>query len=94
MQLPPLLKVPVPLLVKLTVPVGVDFIPMSTSVTVAVQVVGLLTGSGLGVQLTPVVVVRGAATVRGKVPLLVLCALSPPYEAVMVWVPVPTAVGV
>ena len=82
-----------PLLVKLTVPVGVDAVPLSVSVTVAVQVVGLLTGSGLGVQLTPVVVVR-APTVSINAPLLVLCALSPPYEAVMVWVPVPTAVGV
>src|SRR5207249_5234422 len=48
-------KVP-PLFVKLTVPVGVVATPGVVSVTVAVQLVGLPTGTEAGVQLTLVVV--------------------------------------
>jgi len=48
----------VPLFEKLTVPVGVLFVPVSVSLTVAVQLVGLLTGTLVGVQETEVEVVR------------------------------------
>jgi hypothetical protein len=58
MQLALLLKVPVPLLERLTVPPGVVFVPASVSVTVAVQVVAALRLSGLGEQLTAVEVER------------------------------------
>ena len=72
------LKVPAPLLVKLTVPVGVVFVPTSVSVTVAVQVVGCPTTTDDGEQLTPVVVERFAVTVTTVVPELPRCVESPP----------------
>lgn len=65
------LKVPVALLVKLTVLVGVIAVPGDVSVTVAVQVVAWLTTTGLGVQLMLVAVER-LLTVRLKVPELAL----------------------
>src|SRR6267143_2031230 len=88
------LKVPVPLLVKLTVPVGVVFVPTSVSVTVAVQVVGCPTTTDDGEQLTLVPVERFAVTVTVVVPELPECVVSPLYVAVIVCVPLPTAVGV
>ena len=51
-------KVPVPLLVKATVPVGALVVPVEVSVTVAVHVVGALTATEEGEQATPVVVTR------------------------------------
>ncbi len=89
-----LLKVPAPLLLKPTVPVGVLGVPESVSVTVAVQLVEAPTGTVVGVQLTLVVVERIAVTVTVVVPELPAWVVSPPYVAVMVCVPVPTAVGV
>jgi hypothetical protein len=62
--MPGLLKAPAPLVVKLTVPVGALLVPLPVSVTVAVQVVELFTETGLGVQETVVVVVRGAAVLN------------------------------
>ncbi len=62
-------KVPEALLLKLTVPVGVRGVPTSLSVTVARHIVGALTGMGLGVQLTTVMVDRFVA-VRAKSPEL------------------------
>jgi hypothetical protein len=62
-------NVPVPLLVKLTVPVGALVVPGEVSVTVAVQVVGLLKLTEAGLQLTPVVVVR-VVTVTAWLPEL------------------------
>ena len=50
-QLPPPLKVPLPVL-KLTAPVGVVALAPAVSVTVAVQVVVPFTGTVLGAQLT------------------------------------------
>src|SRR5437867_12315617 len=85
-------KVP-PLFVKLTVPVGAVAEPGVASVTVAVQLVALPTGTEGGVQLTSVVV-PCLITVTSNVPELVACVVSPLYEAVIVWVPVPTALGV
>src|SRR5438445_125701 len=82
-------KVP-PLFVKPTVPVGALAEPGVASVTVAVQLVALPTGTEAGVQLTPVVVACVSA-VTTVVPELVACVVSPLYEAVIVWVP--TAVG-
>lgn len=58
MQVPPALKVPVPLLAKLTVPVGVTAVPVSLSVTVAVQLVATFTSTGFGAQETAVDVLR------------------------------------
>src|SRR2546428_8282632 len=55
------LKVPAPLEEKSTVPIGVLVLPVAVSVTVAVQVVALFTGTLVGVQLTLVMVVRGVA---------------------------------
>ena len=53
-----LLKVPAPLLVKLTVPVGVLFVPGPESLTVAVQLVEVPSGTVAGVQPTLVLVGR------------------------------------
>src|SRR5438876_814015 len=50
--------VPVPLDVKVTVPVGALRLPVSSSVTVAVQLVPAFTGTLLGAQITVVVVWR------------------------------------
>ncbi len=63
------LKVPEPLLVKVTVPVGVVTVPDEVSETVAVQVEAAFTGSGEE-QLTLTEVERFEA-VRLKVPELV-----------------------
>jgi hypothetical protein len=51
-------KLPLPLLAKLTLPVGVLVVPESVSVTVALQLVADPTFTEVGVQLTDVVVVR------------------------------------
>jgi len=69
-------KVP-PLFVKLTVPVGVVATPGVVSVTVAVQLVGLPTGTEAGVQLT-LVVVGCLVAVTTVVPELPSCVASPP----------------
>ncbi len=61
MQLPAELKVPTPLELKLTVPVGVLGVPPPVSVTVAVQVVDAPTATVAGEQLTVVDVERLAA---------------------------------
>jgi len=63
---------PVPLLVKLTEPVGVVAPVAEVSVTVAVQVVAVLTVTEAGTQFTAVVVewATGGVTVRAKVPWL------------------------
>src|SRR2546430_16621481 len=58
-----LLKVPAPLLVKLTVPVGVFAAPTSVSLTVAVQVVGWPTTTDAGLQPTLVLVERLPAVI-------------------------------
>jgi len=47
-------KVPVPLVVKLTVPDGVTAVPLEVSVTVAVQIVAWFTATVTGAQLTDV----------------------------------------
>ena len=59
-----------------TVPVGVELVPESLSVTVTVAVVDCPTCSVDVLRLTVVEVVRGC-TVRVVVPLLVLWELSP-----------------
>ena len=88
------LKLPAPLLVKVTVPVGPLLVPTSVSVTVALQVVASFTATEAGVQLTLILVVRFEVTVTVVVPKLPKCVASPLYVAVIVCVPVPTAVGV
>ena len=60
-------KVPVLSLEKVTEPAGVVLVPVSVSVTVAVQMVAAPTGTEAGVQLTAVVVER-VVTVSPKVP--------------------------
>lgn len=52
------LKLPEPLLLKVRVPVGVTLVPEEVSTTVAVQVVGAFTTTGLVEQLTLVEVER------------------------------------
>ncbi len=64
------LKLPEPLLLKVTVPVGVLVVPPEVSVTVAVQVVEAFTASG-EVQIMLVAEERFKA-VRLKVPELVV----------------------
>jgi len=66
------LKLPgaVPLL-QVIVPVGVTVVPELVSLTVAVQVVGEFTTSGLGLQLTVVVVLRRLSVIDA-LPLLLL----------------------
>src|SRR2546422_3306532 len=54
---------PVGLLLKLTVPRGADFVPLSVSVTVAVQVVEPPRGISGAAQLTTVEVVRAATVI-------------------------------
>jgi len=69
-------KVPVLLVVKVTVPVGVIPPVPEESATVAVQLVAVLSGTLAGEQATVVVVVRGL-TARVNVPLLVVWLESP-----------------
>ena len=64
------LKVPGPLLLQLTVPVGVICVPGDASVTVAVHVVEWWSWMVVGEQLTLVVVLR-FVTVRLNDPMLV-----------------------
>jgi hypothetical protein len=70
------LNVPVLLLVKATVPVGVVAPPLEVSLTDAVQVVDVPGWSVLGAQLTLVEDERMVA-VTIVVPLLVACVLLP-----------------
>ncbi len=70
-------KLPVPLLKKLTVPVGVVAVPGEVSATVAVQVDDEPTWTDAGLQVTVVVVVR-RLTVTVALPVLVACVESPP----------------
>ncbi len=71
------LKVPKPLLVNVTVPVGVILLPEDASATVAVQVEGAFTGSEPGVQTTLTEDER-FETMRLKVPEVVRWFVSPP----------------
>src|SRR3989449_987617 len=73
-----------PVVVKAVEPVGVLAEPGVASVTVAVQLVALPTGTEAGMQLTPVVVacVSAVTTVGSE---LIACVVSPLYEAVIVW---------
>jgi len=67
--------------VKLTVPVGVVFVPVApVSVTVAVQVEGTPTATDVGTHEIVVVVVR-PVTVSVNEPLLVAWVVSPPVPA-------------
>ena len=69
---------------KLTVPVGVVAVaPTTTSVTVAVQLVGLPTGTEAGVQLTLVAVECLVAVTAAGGLVESACAPSPAYLATM-----------
>jgi hypothetical protein len=68
-------KVPV-VLVNVTVPVGVDAVPVAVSVTVAVHVADWPVVIVFGVQLTVVLVDR-ALTVTAKLAVLPLWLVSP-----------------
>jgi tellurite resistance protein TehA-like permease len=70
-------KAPEPLVVKLTVPVGVLAVAVSVSVTVAVQVEGCPIATFTGEQSREVEVER-ACTVTAVLPLVAGCAESPP----------------
>jgi hypothetical protein len=71
------LKLPLPDLLQLTVPVGVLAAPVPVSVTVARHVVAELLATGFGVQVTVVLVGR-PLTVGLVTPLLVVWSASPP----------------
>src|SRR5437667_436260 len=83
-------KVP-PLFVKPTVPVGALAEPGVASVTVAVQLVALPTGTEAGMQLTPVVVAC-VSTVTTHVRALITSRVPPLSAAGIVWMA--TAFGV
>jgi hypothetical protein len=85
------LKVPLPLLAKLTLPVGVLAMPASMSLTVAVQVVETPSSTELGVQLTEVEVLR-LFTVKVPLPLVLSLAFTV-FVAVTVKVVVPAGVA-
>jgi sorbitol-specific phosphotransferase system component IIBC len=70
-------RVHVPPGVNVTVPVGVDVVPVAVSVTVAVHDVACPTNTVDGVHATVVVVVR-RLTVTLVLPELVACVESPP----------------
>jgi hypothetical protein len=74
-----------------TVPAGRTVVPALVSWTDAVQVLPAPALTGV-TQLSVVVVLR-RSTVRTKVPELDAWAVSPPYDAVIVWVD-PPVVGV
>jgi len=76
------LKVPVALLVKLTEPVGVIAPAPEESATVTVQVLGVLSRTLAGEQVTVVVVAR-LVEASVKVPLLPVWTLSPAYVPVI-----------
>jgi hypothetical protein len=76
-QVPSPLKVPTPVLAKLTMPVGVLLVPMSVSLTVAVQDVESFTGIVVGEHVIEVLVERLRA-VTTKVPELPRWVVSPP----------------
>jgi hypothetical protein len=75
-------KVPVLLVVNVTVPVGVTAPVPEASATVAVQVDAVLSRTLVGEQAT-VVVDALSVEASVKVPLLPLWTLSPPYVPVM-----------
>ena len=76
------LKVPVALLAKLTEPVGVIAPAPEESATVTVQVLGVLSRTLAGEQVTVVVVAR-LVEASVKVPLLPVWTLSPAYVPVI-----------
>ena len=75
------LKVPDPLLVKLTGPVGGMAVPGPMSVTVAVQLVAAFTGTLPGLQMTLVEVGRvgGDKSTRSTCASQVMQSLLPPF---------------
>src|SRR2546425_10800867 len=79
-----LLKLPVPELEKVTVPLGADLVPLAVSVTVAVQVVLTPASTLVGLQLTAVLGLR-LLTVTANVALLGGGGLLPPQLPVLVW---------
>jgi hypothetical protein len=87
------LKVPFESDLKLTVPVGLDRVPLAVSVTVTVHVAACATTTGEP-QLTAVLVVRGPTTTSLN-PFDALCSAgSPPgYSAVILCVPDSTFVA-
>jgi hypothetical protein len=78
---------------KVTVPVGNDFVPESLSETTVVQVEAWPNATEAGLQVT-VVEVERLVTVSAKVPELPACGATPAYVPVIVCVPVPTVDGV
>ncbi len=86
-------NVPVELVVKLTLPVGVITVPADVSVTVAVQLVPWLTTTEAGVHDTLVDVARAVAvTTKSVVAWLAALLVSPAYVALSPWWP--TTIGV
>jgi len=87
-------NVPIPELVKLTVPLGVIAVPGELSVTVAVHVETWLIAKLPGAQATVKVTLRLVTVTAAVLGPLPLWAESPPYVPLIVWVPVPMTVGV
>jgi hypothetical protein len=84
---------------KLTLPVGAEGEPAPVSVTVAAHPEELPTVTDAGAHETAVAVDRAPPPAPPRTttvpwPLLAASAASPRYEAVIVWVPEPIAVGV
>ena len=73
-----LLKVPVLLVVKVTVPVGVTAPVPEASATVAVQLVGVLSNTLAGVQLTLVELARIVEVTVNAALVLPVWTVSPP----------------
>lgn len=72
-----LLKLPVPEVEKVTVPVGVEAPEPAVSLTEAVQVVATPASTVVGLHDTVVLVLR-LFTVTANVPLLEVCVMLPP----------------
>jgi len=91
LQLAAGVKLPVPSLVKPTLPVGVVAPVVEVSVTRAVQTEPVFTVTDAGTQLTTVEVgaAAGGVTVTTAVFELVVWEESPPKLALSVWDPVP-----
>jgi hypothetical protein len=85
------LKLPSESDLKLTVPVGLDRVPVAVSVTVAVHVVVCETPTGEP-QLTTVLVLRRVTT-KSPDPFDPACSAPPGYSAVILCVPESTLVA-
>ena len=80
-----LLKLPVLLVVNVTVPVGVIAPAPEASATVAAQLDGVLSSTLAGVHVTVVVVARLVDVTVNAALVLPVWTVSPPYAPVIPW---------